>query len=290
MFCEMFIESWSENTKLLDCVRRKGGIWVFRGQGDASWSPSTRLERDAARYGCSSYFIPNRERNILMGFQRRAHRFEPKLPDLNNPVEWLSFLQHHGGSTRLLDFTDSFYVAAFFAMETSIVDSAIWAVNINNLAKSPKFPGLDLESLPYQAMVEQHKTMANSYIGKNEGGEDLILVIDPFLQHDRLWIQQGSFLFPCNKESSFEKNLCATFGLGFESLVTDNARRIKLDELEGFDFSAVSILKIIIPKTVHPKALYDLRDMNVTPATLFPGLDGFARSLNLLMRRFEEFF
>jgi len=290
MFYEIGIDAWAEHTKLLECVKRKGGIWVFRGQENASWALSTRIERDAARYDCTSYFIPNRERIILREFQRRAHHFEPKLPDLSNSVEWLSFLQHHGGSTRLLDFTDSFYVAAFFAMETSIVDSAIWAVNINKLLKSRKVTGLNVESLRYRAMVEHHKAIANRCIEATEHGEDLVLVIDPLLQHERLWIQQGSFLFPCNRESSFEKNLCATFGLDFESLVSGNATKIDVTALENLDFSAVSILKIIIPKTSHPKALYDLRDMNMTPGTLFPGLDGFARSLNLLMRRFEEFF
>lgn len=288
MFCEIGIDSWIENRKLLDCVKKRGGIWVFRGQGDKDWALSTRFERDAARYNCNSYFFQNRERYILKEFQRRAHHFEPKLPDLSNPVEWLSFLQHYGGSTRLLDFTDSFYIAAFFAMETSIVDSAIWAVNLNNLTKSPKFVGQRLEKSPYEIIVEQHKAMANSYIEAEDGGEDLVLVIDPFLQHDRLWIQQGSFLFPCNRESSFEKNLCATLGLSFESLLSENAQRIDMAEVEQFNFSDVSILKIILTKNIHPKALYDLHDMNVTPATLFRGLDGFARSLNLLMRQFEE--
>jgi len=227
---------------------------------------------------------------MLREFQRRAHHFEQKRPDLDNPVEWLSYLQHYGGSTRLLDFTDSFYVAAFFAMETSIVDSAIWAVNINSLTKSLKFDGLSGDSQLYEIIVQRHREMANSYINSKEDGQDLVLVIDPFLQHDRLWTQQGLFLFPCNRKSPFEKNLCATFGLSFESLVSSNARKIGMTELGEFDFKEVAILKIIIPKTLHPKALYDLRDMNVTPATLFPGLDGFARSLNLLMRRFEEIF
>jgi hypothetical protein len=39
------------------------------------------------------------------------------------------------------------------------------------------------------------------------------------------------------------------------------------------------VVKIVLPGAVHRDALRDLRAMNVTAATLFPGLEGFARSL-----------
>lgn len=261
MFCEMSIDSWNNSRKLLDRMKEKVGIWVFRGQGDKDWNLSTRFERDAERYRCTSYFYGNRERYILKEFQRRAHLFQQRLPELTNPIEWLSYLQHYGGSTRLLDFTDSFYVAAFFAMETSIANSAVWAVNINKLTKALKFDGLPCDSRPYESIILHHKEMANSCISSNENSEDLVLVIDPFLQHDRLWMQQGLFLFPCNRESSFERNLCATFELTFENLLSTNATKIEMTELKEVDFSDVAILKIIIPSAIHPKALYDLRDM-----------------------------
>jgi len=42
-------------------------------------------------------------------------------------------MQHHGAPTRLLDFSWSPYVAAFFALEAATRDSAVWAVNSGNL-------------------------------------------------------------------------------------------------------------------------------------------------------------
>ena len=48
-------------------------------------------------------------------------------------IHWglsVSTMQHHGAPTRLLDFTYSVYVAAYFALENADSDGcAVWAVN-----------------------------------------------------------------------------------------------------------------------------------------------------------------
>lgn len=42
--------------------------------------------------------------------------------------QWLALMQHHGAPTRLLDFTWSPFVSAFFALERATKDAAIWAI------------------------------------------------------------------------------------------------------------------------------------------------------------------
>ena len=42
-------------------------------------------------------------------------------------------MQHHGAPTRLLDFTWSPYVAAFFALVHTTKQAAVWAVNPKRL-------------------------------------------------------------------------------------------------------------------------------------------------------------
>jgi hypothetical protein len=66
-----------------------------------------------------------------------------------------------------------------------------------------------------------------------------------------------------------------------------NALDLKCSEINKLDSSDISIIKIVIPFSLHSKALTELSKMNVTAATLFPGLDGFSRSLSFLFRELD---
>ncbi len=76
--------------------------------------------------------------------------------------------------------------------------------------------------------------------------------------NERYYLQQSVFLSPSNPYKTFNEQL----DFLHESL--DN-----------------SLIKIKIPKTERKKALRDLAKMNITRASLFPGLDGFAKSLHI---------
>ncbi len=288
MFYKINIKSWDDTRKLIEKMCKMNSIWAYRGQEDSSWELKTKFERDKKKYQCpdKNIYLENRERNIIYEFQRRAQHFINNLPELDNHIEWLSLLQHYGGTTRLLDFTYSFYVAAFFAMETSTVESSIWAVNLNKLTESSRVKADSTLTTAYYEITKQHEEIANSYIKQNKN-KDLSVIVDPFLQHERIAVQQGLFLFPCHRESPFEQNLCATFNFRFKTLEDNNAQLIKLSDIENINFKEASVIKIVISKSIHAKTLEDLKNMNVTSTTLFPGLDGLARSFNFLMRRFE---
>src|SRR5690606_29165357 len=75
------------------------------------------------------------EEYTLREFQRRAHHYSSDLPEKDNVLEWLALMRHHGSPTRLLDFTKSPYVAAFFAVSKAARDdsAAIWAINAKAL-------------------------------------------------------------------------------------------------------------------------------------------------------------
>jgi hypothetical protein len=47
----------------------------------------------------------------------------------DNYFEWLAIMQHYGSPTRLLDFTESIFIATYFAVVESDSDPAICAIN-----------------------------------------------------------------------------------------------------------------------------------------------------------------
>ncbi|PKN72984.1 MAG: hypothetical protein CVU52_07430, partial [Deltaproteobacteria bacterium HGW-Deltaproteobacteria-10] len=295
MFRKLTVDSWEKINSLEDKLSEGGSSgWIFRGQTDESWQLSTNFEREAANYPRSNdaYWFRNREKYILQDFQRGANKYSNNLPEQDNYVEWLSLLQHYGGPTRFLDFTYSFYIALFFSMEKPFIkktggNSAIWAVNINklmdHLSELPAYTSIK-KTDGYDKRVEGYGKCAKDIFDARKS-DDVVLLIDPYRQNERIAVQQGVFLFPGNIEKHFEFNMCSLFKLGFEKLSDENANRIELAEVKKDKFSEMSIIKIIVPDELRSDILFKLRNMNITSASLFPGLDGFARSLSF---RFAE--
>src|SRR5215472_16784682 len=70
--------------------------------------------------------------------KRKATHFLENVPDRTDDFEWLALMQDHGAPTRLLDFSWSPYVAAFFALHNATSDGVIWACNPVEIRKKKK--------------------------------------------------------------------------------------------------------------------------------------------------------
>ncbi len=124
IFASRMVASWDQAKKTLGSL---GPGWAFRGQRDASWVIATSLDRSKSELSSAVS-----EQFLLREFQRRAHHYLAAELIPQDTLEWLALMQHHGCPTRLLDWTRSSYVAAYFAMEDVAPNAvaAVWAVDI----------------------------------------------------------------------------------------------------------------------------------------------------------------
>lgn len=238
--------------------------YVFRGQPNVELLMSS-FER--AIKGVGQHNRGEVEQKIILEFKRRAHHYLEAIPKDDNRLEWLALMQHYGCPTRLLDFTRSFYIGLFFAIDRADSDAILWAVDSTYFTRPPHTP-ISREYLvsSYDEIAEEraNKLLDGSATEDDDTG---VLLVEPFKMNERISIQQGAFLFPKNLYKPFEENLCASL-----------AKVKSFEEYENQKTNKHALIKIIIPKELHTKIAYWLSIMNITAATLFPGLEGFARS------------
>jgi hypothetical protein len=171
-------------------------------------------------------------------------------------------MQHYGAPTRLLDWTYSPFVAAHFAFDrllstlptedgASSTRAAVWALNTNKLTTALKGVLKD-----HWGLYQRKDSAAFRELYVNRFPPILFMgVVNPLRLNERLSIQQGVFLCPGDVRRRWIENLGA---LG------DTKQTIRL---------------FVMDATVLDDAFNQLARMNVTARSLFPGLDGYAKSL-----------
>jgi hypothetical protein len=133
------VSSWSDLSQLVEHFSVFAGYdWLFRGVSQANYELVPKIGRvdiRAAKRNSSSqdsYRVPYRiedERAVFRMFKQQSRAHLDFIPQTD--LQWLSLAQHFGLPTRLLDWTDSLLVAAWFAVEKGggnekQSDSAIW--------------------------------------------------------------------------------------------------------------------------------------------------------------------
>jgi len=241
------VRSWSHYLELVKSS--KYNFWAFRGQADEKWELWSTLPRFLNDRGVHPSHWRHQEWRSVQKFQSRAHHFLQHVPTLDDTFQWLALMQHHGAPTRLIDFTWSPYVAAFFALENSTTNAAVWAVNG---AKITYHDLTDQALDPHDFDPRRPGILRDRYL-RNESNR--VVVSEPMILNQRLVAQSGTFAIP------------ATISQPINEI------------LSGHTWPEDTIAKFILPRRIRREAIEDLRRMNILHATLFPGLDGLARSI-----------
>ena len=297
------VASWEEARKISRIL--DDGDWIFRGQERANWSLKASLHREwqaaESKRPRPTLSIAKFERNCMHALRAVGSQYLPHLPDSNSP-EWMAILQHHGCPTRLLDVTDSFYVAAYFALRNvrSDSDGAIWCFRREAFTtwvrerrlQDEASGGLAPDDL--QAQLEDEDTFVGTeeLLEIDEQLEDsgYIVAWRPDRLTPRMVAQQGLFLIPSDPETDISTLIGAN--LEQEGVIGWSRANVALSDFNprSEDFEETPVVKVIIPNGERADAVIDLRSMNITEATLFPDLDGLCRSFaqQLLPRSTRE--
>ncbi len=213
--------------------------YVWRGQRDSSWSLQTGFDRAMQFKAKASYAW--RARRHLENFKMASRgRRGPSPVRIESENDWWALAQHYGLSTPLLDWTESPFVALYFAFEKDQAPSSdkrsVWALG-----------GIEPKNIE---LVKKHA---------GPGPAPQLEFVRPLQdENSRLVSQSGLFTK-------------APYGSTVESWVKEH---FKDDE------SSMTLIKISMPNRDRPDCLKLLNQMNINHTSLFPDLYGSSLHCN----------
>jgi hypothetical protein len=220
--------------------------FACRGQANQAWKLTPSLCRRLPP-GTSADKALRIEKRALREFRGQAHLHLPPsyLPRESLKADilaWWSLMQHYRAPTRLLDWSESPYVAAYFAVESDPEEAGAMYV-------------VDLSTVPQRAKG----TTNEKY--QVPDAPDQVEFFTGQTRTERMVAQQGSF--------SVSPNV----------LTDHDAWLLKTCSRPGGTADSGPIRKWIFPATIKREMLRHLRTMNIAAHSLFPGADGLGRSV-----------
>lgn len=269
---------------------RSWNRWIFRGQkgGDGNLVP------DFERRFFETFNNPNKSQNrdlfdiemgIIRDFKRTAGSFYPELKFINDRdiYEYIAWIRHFNGATRVIDMTNSFFIALFFALGKSLPKENetyyIWCIDkvwlehrykefmpleIKKMFKEYDDFGKDVRIQDAILNYVPNLKKASEKNGKDERYRHefcSVINIEPFYKNSRLVRQKSLFLMPTNPYRTFKENL---FNMVITKKDTYHILRIKV---ECDRKSAILIQKV-------------LDGMNINGSVLFETLEGICKTLS----------
>lgn len=231
---------------------------LFRGHSNKDWKLEPSLLRLVKGNDLSEKKAMYYEKEAEMEFRSQVHILDSKISYTKDSLTASVYIdmQHYSCPTRLLDWSHSPYIGLYFAVNDNFeTDGSLFLWDY-------RFYNSKMNSL-----YEEYSTMPSSEI-INHTEYDIVQIVLSLRKNERIVRQQGTFSISNN----LLKSHCDIINEVFSE-----------SEHSG-------LFKLEIPKELKLEFLTRLHAMNITGASLFPGLDGLGKSIRekLLLRKWRN--
>lgn len=228
---------------------RKGGVehlW-YRGQGNVEWRLLPSIQRTQASV--------DQERGLVNDFYVRASHVIESAAPRDDYATWLAKAQHYGVPTRLLDWSSSPLVAAFFAVEEDLpYDACVWVLR----------PGTLNGRNGHTACLHPH-----------DSHTAMAMMQTAFVNHEEDWLAED------------DRDILACYAVGKDPRVYTQQscftihrdRSVRLDDIDAFPEFENIVFRIAIPADKRDKLKGQLAMVGISSAFVYPDLEHIARDL-----------
>ena len=204
---------------------------LFRGQRDGTWKLLPKIFRIIQLHGHE----PGYEHIVAQAFRARAPLRYTNCPSEDDDFGWLSLMRHFFLPTRLLDWTESILVAAYFAVagRSEPNEPAIWALDpyhlnqemAETLRSAPHFIPHNIPPYPCAPSNRVIRALAGAPFdrGTNYGG---VYSVIPPEKDLRMLLQHATFTIQSNPHP-LDRNVDLRDCLAKFSLTADFRDRLR---------------------------------------------------------------
>lgn len=249
---------YAKTNRILDNgnIYERNNLILFRGQSNSKWKLETTLERATKKkfdvfdyvigavdqgheieaFTNKNWDLPSYE-ELQKDIKDKSDHFYPNIP----AYEFLVYLRHHGYPSPLLDWTESPFIAAYFALIEAGSDSAA---------------------------VYCYIERPNGIKGGISSKPKITLQNQNVRTHKRHFAQRAWYTVATKWEYQKEKH----YFCSHEAVFEDQISRIRTIEQD-------ILIKIILPSSVRMEAIKHLNDFNINHFTLFQTEESLIKAL-----------